>query len=310
VHDVLASCPSVMIWDDHDIYDGYGSHTDDNGPFAQAFFVAARHAFAEFQSATNPPALPRDGTSFACAFTHNGVGVLVLDTRTHRLESAGRVLGDTQIQATGHWLRSEPARGLHHLFVVSSIPFVHLKITALQSLLEGTGGAWELTDDVRDAWTSSRNQNECRRILMRLFQYADDHPETLVTVLSGDVHVASLAQLESRMSAYLTDGRPARLYQVVSSGIGSPPPGAAEAFLMRQITGSTIELGAPELTGQLLRLSGVRNDPYLLFRRNFAILNLETRGGGAWDEHKNVWVNFFAEDGDRVEHIEHCLLRP
>ena len=39
---VLASVPNVMTWDDHEIYDGYGSHDDDGEPSQQAFFLAAK----------------------------------------------------------------------------------------------------------------------------------------------------------------------------------------------------------------------------------------------------------------------------
>lgn len=62
--DVLDSCPSVMTWDDHDVYDGWGSNDDDTEPPQQAFFAAARRAFVEFQTMDGPPSIG-DATSSA-----------------------------------------------------------------------------------------------------------------------------------------------------------------------------------------------------------------------------------------------------
>src|SRR6188768_2953084 len=52
---VLSTCPSLMMWDDHEIYDGWGSNDNDVTDAAQARYKAAEQAFKEFQDPLNPP---------------------------------------------------------------------------------------------------------------------------------------------------------------------------------------------------------------------------------------------------------------
>src|SRR5215216_4617266 len=60
---VLGSCPNVMMWDDHEIFDGYGSNDNDHTPAAMARFQAAAQAFTEFQMPLSPPE-PIGGAGF------------------------------------------------------------------------------------------------------------------------------------------------------------------------------------------------------------------------------------------------------
>lgn len=70
VKEVLANVPTYMIWDDHDIRDGWGSFAPDSPTLAQRFdrpgsqrifrkyeryFEDARHLYWHFQMAHNPP---------------------------------------------------------------------------------------------------------------------------------------------------------------------------------------------------------------------------------------------------------------
>ena len=53
---LLAEVPSLMMWDDHDIFDGWGSHAEryQASPVWQAIHSAAREAFALFQLGGHP----------------------------------------------------------------------------------------------------------------------------------------------------------------------------------------------------------------------------------------------------------------
>src|SRR6185503_13597741 len=80
-------------------------------------------------------------------------------------------------------------------------------------------------EDLRDSWTAQNNQEEARRILSAFFGFKAASPSTELILLGGDVHVATLGSLESRLPEHvLPDGSAPRIHQIVSSGIGSPPP--------------------------------------------------------------------------------------
>lgn len=293
VASVLATCPSVMMWDDHEIYDGWGSHDDDVTPAARARFEAARTAFHELQVPLNPPGF--DEGSAAFCFRHGDVGVLALDGRTHRSWAASTILGEAQLRALDRKLAE--LEGLAHLFVVVGTPPVYVQSLALEKIAETFGAS--ISDDIRDGWTASRNRNECRRLLMTLLAYAARSPMTQVTILGGDIHVASIGRIDTTLP--FAEGRRPRLHQVTSSGIARPPPsGLAGAALRTLVRGDAMALFNDQIVGRLLPLSGVGG--YLLDQRNFAVLRMESASGGDWDANGNLWVELFSEgssDPDR-----------
>ena len=104
VRRVLASVPTYMMWDDHDIRDGWGSLASDSPTLVQkhprgqpifdvcdAFYRDARDVYWHFQACHNPPSLsPVAGPPFferkamPFLFQCGRVLVLMLDSRTER----------------------------------------------------------------------------------------------------------------------------------------------------------------------------------------------------------------------------------
>jgi hypothetical protein len=94
------------------------------------------------------------------------------------------------------------------------------------------------------------------------------------------------------------------LTQVVSSGIGSEPPDGLVRKVVELGTGAElVDMYQDLYAGRLLELPG-NPDGRLLFRRNFAVLELGS--GGQWDPNRNLRVRFFAEGLERP--IEQTLL--
>ncbi|MDB4949510.1 MAG: hypothetical protein JWM27_2159 [Gemmatimonadetes bacterium] len=306
---VLASVPNVMTWDDHDVYDGWGSHDDDGADPQQAFFAAAKQAFHEFQVSHGPG--PLHSSSSLTAWTHGGVGFLLLDTRTNRMWKHSRVLGDEQIAVAKEWVQKN-AKGLKRLFVVSSIPLVHAQVAAALALLRFIPGREGVEDDLRDSWVSSNNRNECQRLAKWLFNVQLENADSRlqVTVLGGDVHVGALAELRSNLPAHVADARvPPRIFQVTSSGIGSPPPTGITLKLIRLATGGEVELGTPDVVGRLIRVNGSHD--LTLTQRNFVILNLEDNDKeGQWEPRGNLRVDFIVEHGDDCTVLPQVLNGP
>jgi len=294
VANVLASCPSIMMWDDHDIYDGWGSNDKDSEPSHRIFFHAARQTFNEFQAVLNPARI--DANSFACGFYHGDVAFLLLDGRTHRMYKDSCILGSEQRDLARKWLAALP-QTCHRLYLVLGIPPVHAKVNiflAIQNWLpiDRAYGA-----DLRDTWVSPRNMRECTALMEVIFEFLQTHPSTDLTILAGDVHVGSIGLLEHSDGGDSTETK-SIVWQITSSGIGSPAPTGFTAWLLEWVTRSSLLLGAG-VEGRLLPIMPNRND--ILLRRNFAILKLDD--GAKWKPGSAMDVSFFAEGLDEPLHF-------
>ena len=163
---VLASVPAVMMWDDHDLMDGWGSHPQDlhESPVFQGIFQVAKAAFELFQrqmmGAPAPATLPGQ-SGHSSGYRMGPAGLLVLDMRSERRprsesQTAGgavlqteRIMSDISWRAAYEWLDAQQAAGgLRHLFVMSSIPVVHPSFASLEKFLGVFPGLQTLEDDL------------------------------------------------------------------------------------------------------------------------------------------------------------------
>ena len=256
---LLASAPSLMMWDDHDIFDGWGSYDEAEQccPVYQSVWRAAREAFALFQLAAHPDDLPdapdgegfgdRRGGHYGWAYRLGEVGIIAPDLRSDR--TVGQVMGE----ANRAWFASalERLAGCRHVLLMSSVPVVHADLSALErvAVLERPlnwframpGGS----DDLRDQWRSLGHQEEWRALVRQLVAFSA-RTRASVTILSGEIHVAAMGRL---------DGEGVSVFQLTSSGIVSPPPSAATVHLF-EFLGRRTSTVAPGITLSLLDLPG------------------------------------------------------
>ena len=307
MREILGTVPHLMMWDDHEVYDGWGSNEEDAQPESQAIFRAAKEAFSVFQRSHGPMAW--SNKTHGWGVLTDSVGIAALDGRSLRNYSKGVVHGAEQLNLFAEWLKAAATLKLKHLFVMVGIPVVFAPIVGLLKLYEATPWREEMTDDLRDAWVAPNNAEELRRLLFRVFDFIKASPETHVTLLSGDVHVGTLAAIHSTLTAHGgSASTPVVLHQITSSGIATAPPTGISAALLRAVTGGAVELVGSSVTGQLLRLSGAKN-AHLVSERNFVIISMSDESGNDWDAFGNQWVEFCAEDGDAVRWFEQVLLR-
>jgi hypothetical protein len=283
IETVLESCPSLMMWDDHDIYDGYGSHSDDSSPLARTIFAAAKKAFCEFQAQKNPD--PFSEHSFAFSARIGRIAFLMLDTRTNRMWTEGSVLGKKQLADIENFLISLVEENPAFLVVVTAVPFLHVPVMSYLKLLERVEWKGALREDLRDSWTAGNNETEGFDLLSAIFRFHSECPGTRIIFLCGDVHVATVGHLESTLPEFrFPDGSPMKIHQVVSSGIGSPAPYGIVRLLLEWAAKEKVSLLNGAFVGELRRLSSP-DKRFLLSRRNFAILELGT----------DIEVEFFAD---------------
>ena len=234
LREVYARYPQYMIWDDHEIMDGWGSRTkeerinhiarffqkDDaktDAMLVDKMWHAAYTAYHEYAHSHNPPTPFDPANSVACqwdyGFSQGGVPFYVLDMRGHHdIERAShRLLGVAQFNRFTRWLQASAATTL---FVVLPVPIVHWKSIAVNA---GTliGSA---KDDCQDEWEHNTNIRERNMLLDTVFSALHEGGKTLI-FLSGDVHAAAVFRLSHKK--FLR----ARIFQVTSSAISRMPAG-------------------------------------------------------------------------------------
>jgi len=289
---LLASVPTLMMWDDHDIFDGWGSYPKDDHECAvyRGIFRAARNAFQIFQRHSKPGDLDQAditdrsaGSAFdlppylGSVYRMGGVGIVVLDMRSQRTQT--RVIGDAAWNDVFAWVDRQ--KDLKHLLVMSSIPVVHPDFGLLESLLGVLPGQQELEDDLRDHWRSRPHKEERLRLIHRLLAFSQKQ-KTRVTLLSGDVHVGAVGVVESQRS-----GGPENasvINQLTASAIVHPAPDGMVLYFLEMQSGRVEDVDRG-ITARMLKFPGTTNA--FIGARNW--LALEP------DPEQRLWANWHVE---------------
>ena len=232
VRRVFDSFPTYMMWDDHEIGDGWGSHwLEDGGPddglarvfpnledrgltrddgreFARRMFRAASRAYHEYQHSHNP-ATPQGVWDYS--FRRGGAAFYALDGRGQRnVERDGyRILGREQFDRFAGWAQALDPDETPFLFVLSAVPMLHARAALVgadqRALLREAG----LGDDLRDSWEHRLHDEERAAVMRILFALAARGIR--VAILSGDVHVSAAFAIR--------DGDGSTVWQLTSSAI-------------------------------------------------------------------------------------------
>ncbi|HEV2860399.1 MAG TPA: alkaline phosphatase D family protein [Pyrinomonadaceae bacterium] len=185
--DVLANVSNLMIWDDHEIRDDWGSRREDSDPDSVEFRIGtlARQVYREYQRQLweDPP------HSDAEEHFHvwGQIGVLFVDQRGGR--SFGRDAARPYL-GTRQWENIVAALGVggafsavRALIVVTSVPLVYLGSHITEF---GTAAA----DDLFDHWSHPLHNKEQVEMIRELRKWKDAAPgQRELLVVGGDVHV-------------------------------------------------------------------------------------------------------------------------
>ena len=277
---VFDGFPTYMIWDDHEIADGWGSlyfdadHRQDGlaqllpdyrerglsyeqgMELVQRMVRAAKQAYVEYQHSHNPPT--GEGV-YDYAFERGGCGFYVLDGRGHRdiTRPSHRILGAEQLDRFSAWATAaDPAR-TPFMFVVSAVPVLHTRA----AIVGADGWAGGLGDDLRDSWEHELHDAERAALMDVLFDAAERGVK--VGVLSGDVHASAVFSI--------TDDRGNRIHQLTSSAI---------TYNVSRLTSWALRLGAADdgrtAEGHRFERLALYTDP------SYALVSVNPRTGEAW----------------------------
>lgn len=270
---VMCRLPAVMIWDDHDITDGWGSRTDAFvgetsaiKPEWQRLFSAAFKTFSIMQASRNPAPLAADTTDgLDFCFRVGPWGFVFLDLRTNRNLRLKRLHTQAQFDRVRAWVE-ENKREMRTLFVVSPVVFSHgspviedlalswwpkvMKLVDLSGRFIPGGKAMQtkfnkslgdISDDIKDSWACQENSEQADNLLDFLFSLQNDPTHQVgVIILSGDVHTSGYANIYSSDQEHA--GR-SSIPHITSSSVAYTPFNWLLEAIYRN-AGKTVSLGA------------------------------------------------------------------
>lgn len=267
---LVARVPSLMMWDDHDIFDGWGSLPEKllDDQVGRGLFDVARRMFMLFQlgAIDEMPLVGEDASqrrSLTQVVRFPQFSVIAPDLRSERRP--------TQVMGPAGWSAFERAlaetEASDRILIMSSVPLLGPRLSWIEKLLDVLPGVQKYEDDMLDQWQSRSHRAEWRRMLETLQRRADEG-RNLVTVLSGEIHLATRGEMA------FADGTV--LHQLVASGIAHPPP---PRFYAR-VLGYLAALGEGPLPGQPIRLKPLPGHRQIYAaERNYAVMR---RRGEEW----------------------------
>lgn len=239
--DLLRLCPSLMMWDDHDIRDGWGSNVHDykDGellPEAREKMEAAAACFDMYQTCGNPPAASDLDRQFSLRV--GPVAIFEFDTRTHRdykKADEAHPFGRDQLERYWTWVRGLDDSCRVAIVVTSSpavfikrwrLDLVALELEPLNRWMERFLHASGADDDFRDQLPSYLNYRARDAVLAGLDGFLAARPpgERKALWVAGDVHVGGYCRIDLGGGRHVdqwigspSTNRPNRLLQVAAA---------------------------------------------------------------------------------------------
>ncbi|DBA98627.1 TPA: hypothetical protein ACH3X1_014416 [Trebouxia sp. C0004] len=301
--DALACIPQVMMWDDHDIFDGWGSypHALLTCSVFQGLFKIARQMYLLFQQQTTVERAAGD----------NGMwGPLSEDDPTHlKAWSLLRMFGpttclvapDSRAERTKKEIISEGTYNhmfklLHklpsscrHVVVLLTVPIVFpalpgqekvwrlldnakvghiMSKTGLGQKITDNFGEAKLLDDIIDHWDAGQHHGERHNLIARLQNLAKTK-NVRVSFVGGDVHVAGVGRLYTQPKVHRLRHDHRFMPQIVSSAIVNAPPPQTFMNLLHKTNRSDVVM-KPQTREKMVRIfKGRFTGDKLLAQRNW-----------------------------------------
>lgn len=283
---MLASIPSIMMWDDHDIFDGWGSYPADiqSCEVYKAIFEAAKKHYELLQVRGKNTSLLTENKDnpqyFSSAVSFRNYTILSLDNRSER--SLCEIMSQSHWADVTEFLENECSRG--DLLILTAVPVVYRDFSFAESAVDATPWEEALEDDLKDHWRAKEHEGERLKLIMNLLKNAHLRKAKTV-ILSGDVHVGCLGIIQDKCKE-----QPINIHQIVSSGIVHPAPTYLQWLGILSITNDDIEYldETQSITANIIKPHG--SNKYIR-ARNFVTLREGTDS--------KLWVNWVCEGKDK-----------
>ncbi|CCD23115.1 uncharacterized protein NDAI_0B00810 [Naumovozyma dairenensis CBS 421] len=351
-----STIPSINIWDDHDIIDGFGSYSDAfmKTPVFSSIGKAAYKYYMLFQHHVSIDANDDDDIAYLktsnwilgkrpgqyieekshSVFTRLGptMGMLGLDCRTER--KLKEIVSEGTYQLVFERLHKEIQKGqLDHLLIMLGVPIAYPRLVWLEwlfssrllaplkylskkglfarGLVNDFNGDVELLDDLNDHWCARHHKAERNLLITRLQDFGAKYG-IRITILSGDVHLASLGRFKSKIhKRHLANDKKMQqnektfnependvrlMFNVISSAVvNTPPPDPMAKLLQARVSEHHFDFQTTEDSVPLFKFDtdGItsREQPGFLNKRNWSdIIPME-----------NVFNNKYLNDNFKVK---------
>lgn len=211
----FSQIPSAMMWDDHDIRDGWGSQRDENGTGWVKYYGMVRESFLAFQGSRNPIFAPEKRaatTELPLKFSWGAGEFFILDGRSGRTIKDGKAqsYSPEQFGEVKNWLNAlKERKGESLVFVFGfPVPLVGGEAISAKALAKTS---FSISDDTRErAYVIEEERN---KLLAALLCHARAYPKHRLLILSGDVHYSGIQVIQEQNSDVVLG------YEIVSSGL-------------------------------------------------------------------------------------------
>jgi len=276
---VLASVPSVMMWDDHDIFDGWGSYPENlqNCDVFQVIYGVAKRYFELFQIRTRSNSALLSADHYSQRVPFRNFELLILDNRSLRTcdqimsDQQYRELEDIRDASVFDQALGDLAKQRTFVFGIP-VPVAHLNYKKrAEGLLGRIGWALKnnfvksLDDDALDHWDHHLHEDEQKRLIDLLFSFGDIHQPKYIHIVSGDVHSAGAGRVERVQG---TNKR--HLNQLIASPIVYHPVGKFQQKIVHWVSEDVTDI--PGYRVRVDRFGVGENAPANIYERNFGFL--------------------------------------
>eukprot|EP01114_Cavostelium_apophysatum_P003965 TRINITY_DN1409_c0_g1_i1.p1 TRINITY_DN1409_c0_g1~~TRINITY_DN1409_c0_g1_i1.p1 ORF type:complete len:1293 (-),score=399.08 TRINITY_DN1409_c0_g1_i1:43-3921(-) len=235
-NDAMGSMLTLFVWDDHEIFDGFGSYSPELQfcPVYQGIFSIATWAYLLFQHQSTATYLSTElrpleskmffGKSFHSAYHFGKVSIINLDARSER--SKTRIISnESYIELAKQLYRISD--NCEHVIVVVTIPVVFPEVTSIVNAIDFIEDKLpklykkiprDPLDDFVDHWRYRQHLEE-RKFLVQLLQESARSDYVRISIFSGDVHTGCIGKIrpEKPLAKEYEDSRV--IYNVTTSGI-------------------------------------------------------------------------------------------
>ena len=216
---VFQHIPSLNMWDDHEIRDGWGSHGDEykSTSLMQAY-TCSKEAFVK-NMYLHPSPLNINYLSPRVDLSHfyetPKADVFLFDLRSNRDVNTPNVIDSIQWKKFEDWCNKLPNN--RTIILGSSIPvFWKVKEKMAGAYIKITDG--EAQDDINDAWGSSYNQVQRDRLITKILELRlTKNIKTII--ISGDIHIGCLSEIWYNPEPTDRNKRQVLCYEMITSGL-------------------------------------------------------------------------------------------
>jgi hypothetical protein len=294
IEEVFANIPAYLMWDDHEIRDGWGSHGDEKSKVWQSYFKDAKAAFwfNQYQRSINPNTdferevntkLGKLDQAMEIQFSHGyNNHFYMIDSRSDKATS-NELFSAHAAKKLSNWFNQGSSSEPNIYVLTIGVPLFHGRIG--ESILTKVADVFgvEINDDLKDAWSHPKNKESRLRIKNIIYEHFKDNSKDHLIILSGDVHYSTVS--------YLSIGDEVFGHEIVSSGIAHSLPSGAR--------------GANRLSSISKKESGISVTPVGIINRSasFAEISIGQHDGENTPDLKLVFHTNGALVTDEVEWV-------